>query len=578
MNIAYTPLNEKALFDLEMDVFAHLCRDIRSVRASLYWQQIKLDPRNYLQQDLPAFVGDVATFTGDYLLQQVLRKNPRLPTKIDRAAVATQKFLESERRNEVTNRRFATVDPSHELVVKAQASLEYILGELCRTDLEFVFQRLKFGKGSDTQGTYDTAYPEEKFREYWACSPRLAALAQALPFETGESDYVQTLQTVPKDSKGDRCILKQCRGNLALQRATGQLLRERLNRRTNLKLNDQRRNQGLCRTAWEQGLATLDLSSASDSIALRVISTLFSTDTLRPWLHLLQLGRLDTMYEPGSNSKIRTLEMWSAMGNGYTWELESLLFYAITRAVTGAGCEKQVGVYGDDIIVPGRYYSSLVEALDFFGFRVNEGKSFWQSDFRESCGTDFIQGKACRPFYLQSDHSDTRPRASYVLQMINQINEYTGRTGRELRGTLDFLHTLLERWGFDTTAFMAPAKAGDELGQLLVFPHQLPELAWVLRRICYVAGRPGIRAKCLTKTLPPVPQLDELWLRRSLYDAYLHGLSGDDVPHKGNFVTPQDRTTYLKHVEKRLQVPLAHERPNRDNHELWTTKRTHHEV
>jgi hypothetical protein len=97
------------------------------------------------------------------------------------------------------------------------------------------------------------------------------------------------------------------------------------------------------------------------------------------------------------------------MGNGFTFELESLIFYAVVKAT----CEemglndfeinRSVAVYGDDIIVPRAVAPQLYERLTLFGFAVNEDKSFTKGFFFESCGADYYDGHDVRPFFLRRD-------------------------------------------------------------------------------------------------------------------------------------------------------------------------------
>ena len=62
------------------------------------------------------------------------------------------------------------------------------------------------------------------------------------------------------------------------------------------------------------------------------------------------------------------------MGNGYTFELETLIFYALIRAVVGK--ESTASVYGDDLIYPSCHTREVRALLNFVGFATNEEKSF----------------------------------------------------------------------------------------------------------------------------------------------------------------------------------------------------------
>jgi hypothetical protein len=94
------------------------------------------------------------------------------------------------------------------------------------------------------------------------------------------------------------------------------------------------------------------------------------------------------------------LHKFSSMGNGFTFELETLLFWAIARSVSYNGF---VSAYGDDMILPTVDASAAVSLLTLLGFEVNMAKSFtdYLDPFRESCGGDYFNGEAVRPTYLR---------------------------------------------------------------------------------------------------------------------------------------------------------------------------------
>jgi len=92
------------------------------------------------------------------------------------------------------------------------------------------------------------------------------------------------------------------------------------------------------------------------------------------------------------------------MGNGFTFQLETLIFYSIAWAV----CKylhvdvKNVSVYGDDVIIPCKAFEKYVEVCAFYGFTVNKSKSYTSSScFRESCGSHFFSGVNCKPYFLK---------------------------------------------------------------------------------------------------------------------------------------------------------------------------------
>lgn len=148
-------------------------------------------------------------------------------------------------------------------------------------------------------------------------------------------------------------------------------------------------------------MATIDLSNASDTICKTLVKVLLPPK----WFSLLDsLRATHTLIE----GKWVKLEKFSSMGNGFTFELETLLFSSLARAVLlfkgyDARLGEDVLTYGDDIIVPTSFASDVVAVLKYFGFEPNMDKTFIEGPFRESCGGDYFQGKAVRPYFLKEN-------------------------------------------------------------------------------------------------------------------------------------------------------------------------------
>jgi len=92
------------------------------------------------------------------------------------------------------------------------------------------------------------------------------------------------------------------------------------------------------------------------------------------------------------------LEKFSSMGNGFTFPLESLIFWALASAAS----DDIVTVYGDDIICAVKDVELIIKVLEACGFAINKGKSFWSGPFRESCGSDYYRGIDVRPVYVKT--------------------------------------------------------------------------------------------------------------------------------------------------------------------------------
>lgn len=209
------------------------------------------------------------------------------------------------------------------------------------------------------------------------------------------------LSFVPKNAKTYRSVVTEPVLNGLYQLALGDHMTKRL-MRSGLDLSDQTINQGLAMLGSLTGaLATLDLSGASDTISQELVAHLLPID----WYTALKGGRTGKVTTPGSPEPL-VLEKFSSMGNGYTFPLESLIFWALAYTTTSAtypqGC-KCVSVYGDDIIVPTQSVPLLREVLDVCGFVVNGDKSYWAGPFRESCGADYLSGIDIRPIYVKED-------------------------------------------------------------------------------------------------------------------------------------------------------------------------------
>jgi hypothetical protein len=196
-----------------------------------------------------------------------------------------------------------------------------------------------------------------------------------------------------------------------LQKGVGNHIRRRL-RRVGVNLNDQSVNRSLARMGAATGeVATLDLSSASDTVTIEAVRLLLPDDW---FLYLNDIRSQEVLVE---GTYVRT-EMFSSMGNGFTFELESLLFYALARTTLYfEGISGIVSVYGDDIICPTLGYDSVVWTLRVFGFSTNPDKSFSTGLFRESCGGHYHGQDDVTPFYL-------RKEATHLTDLIRVANQF----------------------------------------------------------------------------------------------------------------------------------------------------------
>lgn len=226
--------------------------------------------------------------------------------------------------------------------------------------------------------------------------------------------------TVSKDSTKRRGICVEPALNLVYQLAVGRRFKEKLMgyglwlqpepedpliflRLGGLDLvRGQPLHRELARAASKSGRhATIDLSNASDTVAKLLVKLLFSEQ----WYELMSLLRSPKTFIRG---RWVNLEKFSSMGNGFTFELETLIFavLALTYAQS-VGSSARLGqgiwVYGDDIILESDLSDGFLSVLKYFGFTPNERKTFTKGPFRESCGGDFFDGDPVRAHYVKKE-------------------------------------------------------------------------------------------------------------------------------------------------------------------------------
>lgn len=246
------------------------------------------------------------------------------------------------------------------------------------------------------------------------------------------------LHLVPKSYKTERPIMVEPLVNASIQRYFGDYLRRRLlYAGIDLSKDSKKHEQLACEGSVLRNWATIDLSSASDTIAREAVRYLVDPY----WFRVLDASRTPRIEIPmydeykedfqnyGVMYPIHTLEKFSSMGNGFTFELETIIFLAICTAVCtrkGVG-----GVYGDDMIVGTSYYAELRTVLEAFGFVLNADKSYHTGFFRESCGGDYARGVYVKGVTLKEEPNCVTEWYDLHNRIWEQ-NEIVGLFGRTL--------------------------------------------------------------------------------------------------------------------------------------------------
>lgn len=411
--------------------FALRAKELASNRRYLELFQLKVDPRDYTS---------VSAFADDYLVASILSKTQK-DVGIDRQRAALESFKDSEAMCSETNERIFLYRRGHlvplpEVAValsKAQSFISRVLGvNPDHRTLDTIKNLSRFGPGATSVVHGWDARVSKKFSELLQLTPGLSRywydltpLAWRKVISSLEYRAYNEVCTVPKNYKTDRTIAIEPHLNIYVQLGLGGYIRSRL-RRFGLDISVQQEvNAEMARRAWVDGLSTVDLSSASDTISLELVHLLFPPK----WAELFTLLR--SPYGKLPSGELVKYEKISSMGNGFTFELETLLFWALAigSVLSSGGRLKddkgwRVVAYGDDLIVPRESFDVLSSTLNFCGFKVNKEKSFRDGNFFESCGHDYFCGVDVRPFFWKCDHYD---KTEAILAMANSVRRYASR-------------------------------------------------------------------------------------------------------------------------------------------------------
>lgn len=364
-----------------------------------------------------------------------------LPLGRDKRLAALRTFVDAELKCFETNKSFRASRSQVVFEPDVSAVFHYAQQKICRMlgDVPSLDSlNFAFGPGANTNVKGALASPRVKLSAPLTCSsnliPTVGGFLAEFPHwvslhahaSSDSSDIVNVVETpgkisfVPKNAKTYRTICVEPLLNSLFQKGIGSFLKNKL-LHSQIDLSDQTRNQRLARRGSDDGsLATVDLSSASDCISRELVFSLLPLD----WALFLDSARTSRVDFPKDSDEAilkelpnwrprvpsgdpfqgYLLEKFSSMGNGFTFELESMIFYALSYGVCKSlGLSYQdVSVYGDDIIIPSDAFPLLSRVLEAAGFSINTKKSFSSGPFRESCGADYLNGFDIRPFYQKS--------------------------------------------------------------------------------------------------------------------------------------------------------------------------------
>lgn len=538
------------------EVFYALCESIDSPRSLASWLLFKNGEHDQLvdlEMDCDKYL-DGRKFADDYLVTKFLSKFKHLKLSTDPQKVAWAKFLECEDICRRTNLMFRELsldpskwDPSMEPIFRsARRKVRYVLGNV---NLDAIDSMFAFGPGATS------ATRSKSTSTYFKFKARLDVTSNALimghccvnsrpawvncqlqtdNFPSTEASLTREafsvvrgneIVFVSKTAKTHRTIAIEPHVNSYLQKGFGLYIRKRLLHRAGIDLDDQSINQRLALQGSLYGdLATIDLSGASDTISQEIVRYMLPPD----WFQLLDQIRSKQGTVRGSADWFY-YEKFSSMGNGFTFELESLIFWALCRALVDTTDEGAVvSVYGDDLIVPSASYELLAKVISYAGFSINASKSFHSGCFRESCGKDYYLGMEVRPIFLKEKISNVEA----VYKLANSIRRYSH--SRCFNNGCDerFLSTwrTVREWVPTEWRFSTPNSVGD-VGFSMNLDESCPTRSTL--------GWSGWHFPCIRHSPAKVPMKDE----HARYTAHLEA-AGSEEPLLG-FATLRDKT-FLK--------------------------------
>lgn len=232
------------------------------------------------------------------------------------------------------------------------------------------------------------------------------------------------LCAVPKTQKGPRLIASEPVANQWIQQGLASEVTIRISRtllRHSVTIRDQNPSREDALSASRHGRrATIDLSSASDRLSLRLVECIFRSNI--SLLKLMASCRTRFLRNPIDKkmpSHLR-LRKFASMGSALTFPIQSIVFAVLSLGIGSylhprkslASLAREVRVYGDDIIVPVDWVPLLRVVFSQLGLKVNDSKTFTEGNFRESCGMDAFRGSDVTPAYIRWPTAELNHRSA----------------------------------------------------------------------------------------------------------------------------------------------------------------------
>lgn len=330
-------------------------------------------------------------------------------------------------------------------------------GDLLLTDLYQFALRGRSGPGTSV-GSRGNSFYQKMFSSeltstsqslyYWynrytSYFPEWAIAEELRASSFGKVRIVEDSRTslVPKSDKISRLICVEPSLNTWFQLGAASILTDALwqSYRIDLQTQPDKNRRLAHQGSVSDDLVTIDLSSASDTLSVNLMQQIIPKQAYD------LLGKLRTTHTRLPDGERLELTMFSTMGNGFTFPLQTAVFSAVVDAAFRSYGIRDIkhrsdwSVFGDDIICPKFIFGRVMRLLELIGCIPNVDKTFAEGPFRESCGHDYFLGVNIRGVYAKQ--LDT-PQDRYSV--INQLNLFSARTNIYLEKTISYLLTTVK--------------------------------------------------------------------------------------------------------------------------------------
>lgn len=361
--------------------------------------------------DFPSYMKESNCIVPDWVYNElffsnILRKNPIVRSDADPEGAAWDEFWRCEYQCRKINTiwdRLTTDTRMKKFFLLLEENLRRVLG-----DVPALPEVGRITSGATTNRRRGNS-PLDRFTEC-EITPELFTFLEGSdhpkPWISTKPRRGSTAMVVPKTWKVGRLVCTEPAANAYEQGRIGLAIYKRLKLFGIDIQHAQEMHRFLAEYAsiWDE-YSTLDSTSASALIAKAFI------DILPPvWASWINATRSHYVNVPFSPEKpfehYHSVEQLATMGNGFCFELETVLFFCIIHAANGMKVKRKghdVYVFGDDCIFPTYMYDKTVRFFRAVGFMPNESKSFKSGFFKESCGADFLYGQSVRPVFIKNE-------------------------------------------------------------------------------------------------------------------------------------------------------------------------------